>query len=51
MWELSSWSGSSFSSPEERARRSVVKRVLRLEIVEEEVIEVKYEDMASSLSV
>lgn len=47
MCELSSESGSSVSS-ELMARRREVKRVLRLEMAAEEVIEAKYEDIVAS---
>jgi hypothetical protein len=46
MCELSSLSGSSFSSPKVIARRRVLRRVPRVEIVVDEAREARYEDMA-----
>lgn len=45
MCELSSLSGSSFSSPEVIARRRLLRRVPRLDIVVDEAREARYEDM------
>lgn len=45
MCELSSLSGSSFSSPDPIARRRLLRRVPRVDIVVDEAREARYEDM------
>lgn len=46
MCELSSLSGSSASSPDVIARRRLLRRVPRLDIVVDDVRDAKYEDIA-----